>query len=89
MGENWSDIYRDGIRLEKIIKFCGTMIFKKDIDEQLKLSYIDRMIKSIHQKLEIAKIRFDIEGIVKSYKKKDGEIPKPNFDHRVKDFFEN
>ncbi len=89
MTNAWHDIYTDGRRLEKTIKFCETMIFKKNIDEQLKLSYIDRMIKSIHQKLELTKIRFDLEGIVKSYKKNQGEIPKPNFDHRVKDFFEN
>ncbi len=36
MTNAWHDIYTDGRRLEKIIKFCETMIFKKNIDEQLK-----------------------------------------------------
>ena len=53
MTSAWHDIYTDGRRLEKIIRFCETMIFKKDIDEQLKLSYIDRMIKTTRQKVEI------------------------------------
>jgi len=64
MTNSWHDIFTDGRRLEKIIRFCETMIFKKDIDEQLKLSYIDRMIKATHQKVEIVKIELDVNYIL-------------------------
>jgi len=62
----WHDIYTDGRRLEKIIKFCETMIFKKDIDEQLKLSYIDRLIKVTRQKVEIVDKVLGVEFIMKN-----------------------
>ncbi len=65
MTNSWSDIFTDGRRLEKIIRFCETMIFKKDIDEQLKLSYIDRMIKATRQKVEITDKVLGVEHIVK------------------------
>jgi len=64
MTNAWHDIFTDGRRLEKIIRFCETMIFKKDIDEQLKLSYIDRMIKATRQKVEIVKIELDVNYIL-------------------------
>jgi len=64
MTNSWHDIFTDGRRLEKIIRFCETMIFKQDIDEQLKLSYIDRMIKATRQKVEIVKIELDVNYIL-------------------------
>jgi len=64
MTNSWSDIFIDGRRLEKTIRFCETMIFKQDIDEQLKLSYIDRMIKATRQKVEIVKIELDLEFLL-------------------------
>jgi len=76
MTNSWDDIYTDGRRLEKIIKFCETMIFKKDTDEQLKLSYIDRMIKATHQKVEIVKIDHGLQHYVTEGRRLYG-IPKP------------
>ncbi len=64
MTNAWHDIFIDGRRLEKTIRFCETMIFKQDIDEQLKLSYIDRMIKATRQKVEIVKIELDLEFLL-------------------------
>ncbi len=73
MTNSWDDIYTDGRRLEKIIRFCETMIFKKNIDEQLKLSYIDRMIKATRQKVEIVDkvlgVEFIAKGGVRDYNK--------------------
>ena len=69
MTNAWHDIYTDGRRLEKIIRFCETMIFKKDIDEQLKLSYIDRMIKATRQKVEIVDKVLGVEFIVKGHER--------------------
>jgi len=78
MTSAWHDIYTDGRRLEKIIRFCETMIFKKDIDEQLKLSYIDRMIKTTRQKVEIVDkvlgVEHFVKGRVRDYNKTH-EIP--------------
>jgi len=70
MTNAWHDIYTDGRRLEKTIRFCETMIFKKNIDEQLKLSYIDRMIKATRQKVEIVDKVLGVEFMVKGYERK-------------------
>ena len=86
---SWDDIFRDGIRLEKIIRFCETMILKKDIDEQLKLSYIDRMIKATHQKVEIAKIRTDLTALIRELKKNNVATPRSTLNGEVKNFFKN
>ena len=77
MTNSWDNIYTDGRRLEKIIRFCETMIFKKDIDEQLKLSYIDRMIKATRQKVEIMDKVLAVEHIVK------GSVRNYNKTHKI------
>ncbi len=78
MTSAWHDIYTDGRRLEKIIKFCETMIFKKDIDEQLKLSYIDRMIKATHQKIEIVQIELGVKHLIREGEKRYGKPKCPS-----------
>lgn len=51
----WTDLDRDGRRLERVIKFCETMISDnvKVKDNDLILAYIDRLIKASNQKLAI------------------------------------
>jgi len=84
MTNSWDDIYTDGRRLEKIIRFCETMIFKKNIDEQLKLSYIDRMIKVTHQKVEIVDKVLGVEFIVKNGTKRYNQTHNEPLDPREK-----
>jgi len=78
MTNSWHDIFTDGRRLEKIIRFCETMIFKTDIDEQLKLSYIDRMIKATHQKIEIVQIELGVKHLIREREKRYGKPKCPS-----------
>ena len=46
---NWSDLNRDGRRLEAIIKDMDTKYWKSK-DFEMKFAYVDRMIKATHEK---------------------------------------
>lgn len=60
----WSDINRDGRRLESIIKAMNTK-FHTATNESMKLAYVDRIIKATHEKVEIAKIVLRVDEITK------------------------
>ena len=51
----WLDLDGDGRRMERIIKFCETMVTKQigKGDDDLALAYIDRLIKASNMKLSI------------------------------------
>ena len=52
----WLDLDADGRRMERICKFCETMIdkeLKKGGDNDIILAYIDRLVKSSNMKLNI------------------------------------
>jgi len=48
-----SILEREGKKQEKIIRFCFTMIRKKDLDDELRLSYTDRLLIAGKKKLKI------------------------------------
>ncbi len=57
----WTDLDCDGRRLERIIKFCETMIMKNDKDNDLVLAYIDRLIKATTSKVQITDMLMGIK----------------------------
>lgn len=65
---DWSDLNRDGRRLESIIKHCYTK-FKKEKDPILALAYVDRINKTTQNKAEIAKIVLRVREIIKDAEK--------------------
>lgn len=62
---NWHDLYRDGRRLETIIKSMHTKA-KSAKNPILQLAYIDRIIKATHEKVEIAKIVLKVDEVLKA-----------------------
>ena len=48
-----SILEREGKKQEKIIRFCYRMIRKKDLDDELRLSYVDRLLKAEKRKSKI------------------------------------
>jgi len=49
----WSDLNKDGRRLEALLREMNTK-FWKETDDNMRLSYIDRIIKATHEKVAIA-----------------------------------
>ena len=64
----WSDLNKDGRRLEKIILQMDTKIAKTKNDD-LKLAYIDRLIKATHVKAGIAETVLNVRNILKAAQK--------------------
>jgi hypothetical protein len=64
---SWSNLNRDGRRLEQIIKFCYTMSMDNEKgDSDVRLSYIDRLLKATHEKVEIAKVVTAVDKLLKA-----------------------
>jgi len=55
---------REGKEQEKIVRFCFTMIQKKDLDDELRLSYVDRLLKAEKRK---SKIIMEIKALDPSF----------------------
>ena len=49
----WSDLNKDGRRLESLLKEMNTKFWKADND-LMQLAYVDRIIKATHEKVAIA-----------------------------------
>lgn len=80
---NWHDLYRDGRRLETIIKAMHSKA-KNAKNPILQLAYVDRIIKATHEKVEIAKVVLKVEEILKAKPINDNtqpqlvELPSPS-----------
>jgi len=57
---HWADLDTDGRRLERIIKICETKM-KSETDDNIKLAYIDRIIKASGQKLQVTDMMYGIK----------------------------
>ncbi len=68
MGVAWSDLNKDGIRLEKIIKFCNTMAMRESNDDMLCLAYIDRLLKATHQKTIVVETVLNVRKALQDVK---------------------
>ena len=60
---NWSDLNRDGRRLEAIIKDMNTKYWKANDD--MKLAFLDRLLKATKQKAEIADRVLGVKQLLK------------------------
>ena len=63
--KSWSNLYQDGRRLERIIKLCETNALNDKLDTELKLAYIDRLVKTTHEKVEILKVVTAVDKLLK------------------------
>ena len=53
MEQNWADLNKDGRRLNRIIRQLESKI-KNETNDEMKLTYIDRLIKCTHEKVHLA-----------------------------------
>jgi len=67
----WSDLNKDGQRLDKIIKHMDTKQ-KKETNLNLQFAYIDRLIKATNQKVSLAYKVLEVERLLKLSKKRLG-----------------
>lgn len=63
MKQNWTDLNKDGRRMEKIIKICYTEFKKTENPFDMRMSYVDRMIKATVTKQSLA---ITVLGVKKS-----------------------
>ena len=63
---NWSDLNRDGRRLEAIIKQMNTKYWKLvDTKPELAFTYFDRILKATHEKVAISNIVLGVKQLLK------------------------
>jgi len=68
---SWTNLNLDGRRMDRIIKLCETMIRKETdkgddkLDNDIILAYIDRLIKSTHQKERLTDLVLGISHLRK------------------------
>jgi len=61
---NWSDLNRDGRRMERIIKDMNTKLWKCQ-NPELALSYADRLFKATHTKIMIVDRVLGVKKLLK------------------------
>jgi len=69
MEQNWTDLNKDGRRLNRIIRQLETKI-KNEQNDEMKLAYIDRIIKCTHEKVQIAHVILGVNEILKESRKR-------------------
>ena len=69
MEQNWTDLNKDGLRLNRIISQLESKI-KNESNDEMKLAYIDRIIKCIHEKSQIVQIVLGVKEILKEAKQR-------------------
>jgi len=52
---------KEGKKQHKIMKFCDTMMFRKDTNDKMFLSYSDRFLKALKRKMKIIKMLYGDE----------------------------
>ena len=60
----WSDLNKDGRRLESLLKEMNTKFWKADND-LMQLAYVDRIIKATHEKVAIANSVLAVKQLLK------------------------
>jgi len=69
MNQNWTDLNKDGRRLNRIIRQLESKI-KNETSDEMKLAYIDRIIKATHEKSQLAQIILGVKEILKDTKER-------------------
>jgi len=62
---------KDGRRLNRIIRHLESKI-KHETSDEMKLAYIDRIIKATHEKSQLAQIVLGVKEVLKEAKKSMG-----------------
>ena len=75
----WSDLTRDGIRLERVIKQCDTKMESYEDNPDLQLAYMDRLLKATHQKTIVIESVLSVRKALAELKKiTHSELPLNN-----------
>lgn len=61
--QNWTDLNKDGRRMEKVIKKCITEFSRKENTVDIRLAFLDRAIKATTTKQSLA---ITVLGVKKS-----------------------
>ena len=69
MSDNWLDLYRDGHRLNRIIRQMESKLKNED-DDDICLALIDRIIRCTHEKAQIVNVVFGVKECLKESKQK-------------------
>jgi hypothetical protein len=69
MSDNWTDLNKDGRRLNRIIRQLESKI-KNETNDEMNLAYIDRLIKCTHEKSQLAQIVLGVKEVLKEAKKR-------------------
>ncbi len=75
MNKNWSDLNRDGRRLDRLIKICEKNILheaKKEIpDDERIWGYMDRLDKLTKNKSNVTEIITGVKKIIRKFEKEN------------------
>ena len=69
MEQTWTDLNKDGRRLNRIIRQLESKI-KNESSDELQLAYIDRIIKCTHEKSQLTQTVLGVKELLKEAKKK-------------------
>ena len=69
MNQNWTDLNKDGRRLNRIIRQLETKI-KNEANDEMNLAYIDRIIKCTHEKSQLAQLVLGVKEVLNEAKKR-------------------
>jgi len=73
MPTKWSDLNRDGRRLEGLIKHMNSK-FWNEKDIEIQFSYIDRLIRLTHQKMLIVDRVLGVKKLLQEAEKADPDF---------------
>jgi hypothetical protein len=68
--QNWTDLNRDGRRMDKVIRICMTEFKKKDNPFEMRMSYADRLIKATQTKEKLAITVLGVKAVLDEAKKR-------------------
>ena len=69
MNDSWTDLNKDGRRLNRIIRQLESKI-KNETNDEMNLAYIDRLIKCTHEKSQLAQVVLGVKEVLKEAKKR-------------------
>ena len=69
MSDNWLDLYRDGRRLNRIIRQMESRL-KNETEDDVCFALIDRIIKCTHEKAQIAHVVLGVKECLKESKRR-------------------
>jgi hypothetical protein len=68
--QNWTDLNKDGRRMDKIIRKCMTEFGRKENNHDTRLAYVDRVIKATQTKERLAMNVLGVKQALEEAKKR-------------------